>query len=147
MIHTALLRGSLVDCIKKDINPCLFLNSFSHPSYKFYYPYIYSLHFHFTTIVLYLTQFSSCKLSTWPFYGLSFFSIYVWLLQKSNVMSGGYVTECSAEGKAENIWGGLCCAKTSTLTKSVAEKLFSVYFLLFPYPKIFSHFFSSHWKK
>ena len=24
---------------------------------------------------------------------------------------------------------------------------FSVYFLLFPYPKIFSHFFSSHWKK
>ena len=24
---------------------------------------------------------------------------------------------------------------------------FSVYFLLFPYPKNFSHFFSSHWKK
>ena len=24
---------------------------------------------------------------------------------------------------------------------------FSVYFLLFPYPKIFSHFFPSHWKK
>ena len=26
-------------------------------------------------------------------------------------------------------------------------KIFSVYFLLFPYPKKFSHFFSSHWKK
>ena len=27
------------------------------------------------------------------------------------------------------------------------QKPFSVYFLLFPYPKNFSHFFSSHWKK
>ena len=27
------------------------------------------------------------------------------------------------------------------------EKTFSVYFLLFPYPKNFSQFFSSHWKK
>ena len=26
-------------------------------------------------------------------------------------------------------------------------KLFSVYFLLFPYPKNISQFFSSHWKK
>ena len=26
-------------------------------------------------------------------------------------------------------------------------KKFSVYFLLFPYPKKVSHFFSSHWKK
>ena len=27
------------------------------------------------------------------------------------------------------------------------ENIFSVYFLLFPYPKNFSQFFSSHWKK
>ena len=27
------------------------------------------------------------------------------------------------------------------------KNVFSVYFLLFPYPKIFPHFFSSHWKK
>ena len=29
----------------------------------------------------------------------------------------------------------------------ICEKAFSVYFLLFPYPKNFSQFFSSHWKK
>ena len=29
----------------------------------------------------------------------------------------------------------------------VREHPFSVYFLLFPYPKNFSQFFSSHWKK
>ena len=30
---------------------------------------------------------------------------------------------------------------------STEVSYFSVYFLLFPYPKNFSHFFSSHWKK
>ena len=32
-------------------------------------------------------------------------------------------------------------------TSNAQQCLFSVYFLLFPYPKNFSQFFSSHWKK
>ena len=39
-----------------------------------------------------------------------------------------------------------CVLETFDVTE-LKENLFSVYFLLFPYPKNFSQFFSSHWKK
>ena len=106
--HCFALRGSLVNCIKNLINRRYFLVFFSHLSYEFYYPYIYFWNFNFTTVVLYLTQFSSCPVD--HFYGLSFF--YVWLLQKSNVMSGGYVTvdrvQCRRKGRKYKEWNLLC---------------------------------------
>ena len=38
-------------------------------------------------------------------------------------------------------------AEKIEVLKNNQGKYFSVYFLLFPYPKKFSQFFSSHWKK
>ena len=58
---------------------------------------------------------------------------------------------CCIEIELHN-WGHKnVCSKTQvkvlTIKMASHKSTFSVYFLLFPYPKKFSHFFSSHWKK
>ena len=61
-------------------NPVIFL---VHLSHEFYYPYIYFWNFHFTTVVLYLTQFPSSPLDhfmDWVFFIYDFFKKAMWCL-------------------------------------------------------------------
>ena len=69
---------------------------------------------------------------------------------------GGWAGNCGDGGVGGSSWYGFCVLNFLSILSNFLspEKLsncakpqFSVYFLLFPYPKNFSQFFSSHWKK